>query len=63
MRKVSSIVVTLPTNLIPMEERKRLSATISLIINDLNHNVDEMKLIDHIPIEDPDLKAKASELI
>lgn len=46
-----------------MEERKRLSATISLIINDLNHNVDEMKLIDHIPIEDPELKAKASDLI
>lgn len=34
-----------------------------MIINDLNHNIEELKLITEIPIEDNEVKKKASDLL
>lgn len=45
------------------QEKKVLAETLNKIINDMNHQVPVMKLIDDIPIENPELKNKAGELM
>ena len=63
IRKVSSIVVVLPTNLLNLQEKIILRDTVQNIILELKHNIPLMKLIEDLPIENHQLKTETELLL
>lgn len=63
IRKISSIVVVLPTNLLNLQEKIILRDTVQNIILELKHNIPLMKLIEDLPIENHQLKNETEVLL